>query len=163
MAGLPHDLDDEAAAGFEVSGDVAEALDLAVLRREAGAPLSGQTSFGALSDLGVSFALDGTLTIDSTKLTAAFNTRFDDVGRALADPDDGLAVRLDALLDTYLDTGGLIEARTKGLQNSVGDISHAREALGAPDRPTGPPPAGRCRADAPPPSRRALPAQGSPS
>ena len=116
-------------AGGPLVGDSTLRDFLAVLRREAGAPLAGQSSFGALSDLGVSFALDGTLTIDSTRLAAAFNTRFDDVGRALADPDNGLAVRLDALLDTYLDTGGLIEARTKGLQSSVSDISDAREAL----------------------------------
>lgn len=102
---------------------------LASLRREASAPLGGQASFGALSDIGITSALDGTLTLDSTRLAAAFDTRFDDVGRAFADPDSGVAVRLDGLLDTYVDTGGLIEARTKGLQASISDISEARTAL----------------------------------
>ena len=102
---------------------------LSALRREASAPLAGQSSFGALSDLGVSFALDGTLTLDATKLTAAFDTRFDDVGKVFAAAQGGFAVRLDALLDTYVDAGGLIEARSKGLQDSISDIGEAREAL----------------------------------
>lgn len=102
---------------------------MSALRREVSVPLSGQSSIGTLSDLGVSFALDGTLTLDATKLTAAFDTRFDDVGKAFAAPDGGLAVRLDALLDTYVDSGGLIEARSKGLQDSISDIGKAREAL----------------------------------
>jgi len=102
---------------------------MSALRREVSAPLSGQSSFGALSDLGVSFALDGTLTLDTAKLTAALDTRFDDVGKAFAAGQEGLAVRLDALLDTYVDTGGLIEARSKGLQESISDIGKAREAL----------------------------------
>jgi flagellar hook-associated protein 2 len=38
-------------------------------------------------------------------------------------------VRLDRLLDTYVDSGGLIEARTKGLQNSIKDIGESRDAL----------------------------------
>jgi len=99
------------------------------LRREASSPLSGQSSFGTLSDMGVTVGLDGMLTLDSTRLAAAFDTRFDDVGRAFADPGSGFAVRLDDLLNTYVDTGGLIEARTKGLQNSISDISEARTAL----------------------------------
>lgn len=101
----------------------------AALRQMVGEPLDGQASFGMLADLGVKFALDGSLTVDSSKLTAALNSGFEDVGTAFADTSTGLAVRLDKLLDSYLDSGGLIDARTKGLQDSIKDIGESREAL----------------------------------
>ena len=116
-------------AGGPLVGDSTLRDFMSSLRREASAPLGGQSSFGALSDMGITFALDGTLKLDSAKLNSAFDTRFDDVGKAFAATESGLAVRLDSLLDTYVDAGGLIDARTKGLQASISDLGDAREAL----------------------------------
>ena len=102
---------------------------LTALRREISLPLDGQDGFGTLTDLGIGFSIDGSLTVDSTRLTGALNANFDDVGAAFARSGSGVAVRLDRLLDTYVDSGGLIEARTKGLQNSIKDIGESRDAL----------------------------------
>jgi flagellar hook-associated protein 2 len=99
------------------------------LRNEMGRPLTGQSTFGSLSDLGVSFALDGTLTVDSAKLQSALGSNFDAVGRAFADSTSGLAVRLDRLVDSYLDPGGLLDARTRGLQESIKDVGTSRTQL----------------------------------
>lgn len=101
----------------------------AAMRGEVGKPLSGQSTFGTLFDLGISFALDGSLTVDATRLQSALSSGFDDVGKALADTTSGFAVRLDKLLDSYLDSGGLLDARTRGLQDSIKDISASREKL----------------------------------
>jgi flagellar hook-associated protein 2 len=83
-----------------------------------------------LSDIGISVQLDGTLATNQTKLDAALNTRFDDVGKLFAG-DTGVAKRLDALFERYVSANGLLDARTKGIQSSLQDIAKQREALDA--------------------------------
>ena len=100
------------------------------LRRELGASVSGLTGpFASLIDLGITAELDGKLAIDGTRLDSAFDADFDAVGELLSDADSGIATRLDALLEPYLQTGGLLDTRTDGLNASIEDIGDRRESL----------------------------------
>jgi flagellar hook-associated protein 2 len=102
---------------------------LASVRSTASAFVTGTTgSLASLSQIGISFALDGTMSVDDSKLTTALNTKFDAVGQLFASTG-GIAKRLDSLLNQYVSTGGLLDARTKGLQTSIDDIGDQRTAL----------------------------------
>ncbi|MEO8466671.1 MAG: flagellar filament capping protein FliD [Gammaproteobacteria bacterium] len=84
-----------------------------------------------LADIGVSSGLDGKYTINSTKLNAALDTNFDAVGKLFAADKVGVAVKLGGLLDQYLGSSGLFDARTATLNATVKDIADQRTALNA--------------------------------
>jgi len=82
-----------------------------------------------LAEIGISADLSGKLSVDSADLDAAFNANFDAVGALFATDSVGVAVKLDALLAPYLDSDGVLDARTSGLKTSIADIAERREAL----------------------------------
>jgi flagellar hook-associated protein 2 len=71
------------------------------------------------SDVGISFQDDGTLTFNSTKLSTAMSDDLTAVAELFAHDDQGLAFRLDSLLDSVLGTSGTIDIREDGLNDSV--------------------------------------------
>jgi flagellar hook-associated protein 2 len=81
-----------------------------------------------VAQIGISFALDGTMSVDDSKITSALNSNFASVGQLFAS-SGGIAKRLDGLLNEYVATGGLLDARSKGLQSSIDDIADQRTAL----------------------------------
>lgn len=82
-----------------------------------------------LSELGVSFNDKGKLTINNTKLNNTLNSRLEDVVAFFSDSDNGLASRLDKTLNSYLRSGGILQARTDGLQADIDRINESREQL----------------------------------
>ncbi len=77
--------------------------------------------------LGISTEKNGTLAVDASALDAALKTDFAGVANLFADPDDGLAVRLQALADSLLEAGGPLDGRTQGLDNQIREAA-ARKA-----------------------------------
>jgi len=102
------------------------------LRRELNDSVTGLDGpFSLLQQIGVETALDGRLSIDATRLDAAFDTDFDAVGQLFADAEQGLAHRLDQRLEAYLGSDGLLDGRDTSLKASVDEIGDRREALQA--------------------------------
>ena len=85
--------------------------------------------FDNLFQIGINTDLDGKLSLDAAKLDAAFAEDFDAVGNLFADETQGIANRLDTLIDPYLAGGGLLDARTDGINTSIQDIGDRREVL----------------------------------
>jgi flagellar hook-associated protein 2 len=103
---------------------------LARVRAEVGgasAQLAGN-AYTAAADIGVTTNLDGTLKVDATRLAAAFTDNADAVAR-LFSGDGGIAKRLDAIVTTYSAAGGLLDARTQGLQTTLDDLGRRKVAL----------------------------------
>lgn len=100
------------------------------LRRELTAASGSEGDpFRMLADIGVTAQLDGKLALDKTKLDAAFATDFDAVGKLFAREETGLAVRLDQLLQPYLQSGGVLDRRNESYQSTIDDVGERREAL----------------------------------
>lgn len=99
------------------------------LRSEVGSDVAGAGgSFSALAEIGIRTGKDGKLTLDSKALDAALAKDRAGVG-ALFGAEDGLAERLDGLIGSYLESGGILDARTKGVQGRLERIEDSREAL----------------------------------
>ena len=100
------------------------------LRRELTANVSGLSGpFDMLGEIGITRRPDGKLSVDAAKLDAAFAADFDAIGELFAAKDVGVAVKLDKLLEPYLDSNGVFDSRTAGLKSSIDDINDRREAL----------------------------------
>ncbi len=80
-----------------------------------------------LSQVGISFQKDGTLTLDNSKLNAALADPTKNVAGLFA--TDGFAVKLDKLISGMLKDNGLIDGRMDGINASIKDIDKQREVL----------------------------------
>lgn len=82
-------------------------------------PATGGT-LTTLTQVGISFQRDGSLKLDSGKLNTAVSSNFTDVNN-LFTSSTGFATRLEEWAKTTLSAGGLIETRTKNLNQFVKD------------------------------------------
>ena len=100
------------------------------LRRELTANVGGLDGpFDMLGEVGITAQLDGKLSLNSTQLDAAFAADFDAIGELFSAQDTGVAVRLDKLLEPYLQSGGTFDSRNASLKSSIEDLGDQRAAL----------------------------------
>ena len=83
---------------------------------------SSSAEITRLLDVGVSFNEDGIASFDQTKFDELAVTNFDELQSLFTDTDNGFIGQLDGLIDSYLQTEGLIEARTDGLNSTIESI-----------------------------------------
>lgn len=93
--------------------------------------LMGGSGVKSLTDLGVSFQRDGTLTFDSLKLQTALSDPKKDVGAFFigSSTDEGVATRLHSLLTKAIGSGGLLATRTGGLNETLTRYAKQRTEL----------------------------------
>lgn len=108
-------------------GDATVRTLLSGVRNELVNP-AGQEGIRVLADLGITTQKDGTLKIDDTKLGTAITGNFDAVGSFFTG-DSGLMSRVDKRINGYIQTGGVLEQRMKGLTNTLADVDKQKEAL----------------------------------
>lgn len=89
---------------------------------------SGIEGVQVLADLGMTTQKDGTLKIDDEKLTGMLNNNFDAIAQFVAG-DNGLMSRMDKRISGYVETGGVLEQRIKGLTTTNSNVDDQREAL----------------------------------
>lgn len=87
-----------------------------------------QDSIRVLTDLGITTQKDGTLKIDDAKLNTALSENYDSVSGFLTG-DKGLMARLDARVDGFVKSGGILEQRMNGLQGTLKSVDEQRETL----------------------------------
>jgi flagellar hook-associated protein 2 len=71
-----------------------------------------------LFNVGLTFDRDGVLSLDGDKYDAAIEDDFNGVVQLFSNPDNGFAQAINSILSSYVETGGLIQARTDGLNDS---------------------------------------------
>lgn len=99
------------------------------LRSELGSSVSGLSgSFSTLADIGIAANSDGTLTLDSNKLDQALSTDAGAVGELFSSPQ-GFATRIDGTLSSYLESGGILQTRTDGIQAGIDDVTKQQDTL----------------------------------
>ena len=78
--------------------------------------------FSVLSEAGLSMQKDGNMTLSSSDLQTALQTDFDGVAQLFAAYTQGFANRLSTFADNWLGSGGMLEARTDGLEARVENL-----------------------------------------
>jgi len=89
-------------------------------------------AYSTLSAIGITFQTDGSLAVDSSKLTTALNGNFEAVGNLFANnssiaSETGYAYRLDNFLKDVLGDEGAIKARTDGINSSIKSLEKTQE------------------------------------
>lgn len=122
--------DAESGVGGPLLGDVTTRNIKSSLRRELSqiVPDTGAV-FRALADIGVKTNQDGLLELDSEKLSTAIGSDFDAVGKLFANTDTGIAVRMESIIESVLDSDGAIGTREETLKERLDRIGDQRDTL----------------------------------
>jgi flagellar hook-associated protein 2 len=101
------------------------------MRSRLSSMLTGEIAPGVTlaGNIGVAVQKDGTLLIDSDKLTAALESGSAKTLFMGSTGVTGLASKIDTMIDTVIDDDGLIENRTDGLAASMKYMDRQKEAL----------------------------------
>ena len=94
--------------------------------------VAGGNGISSLTDIGIGFQKDGTLALDTTKLTTATTNNFNGIANLFTSTagtnadgtpnttgTNGILTNLQTLVNGFLADGGIIDTKTKGLQASL--------------------------------------------
>jgi flagellar hook-associated protein 2 len=124
-----YDAGSKVAGGLQ--GDSAAVSVRAQMRALIGATSSASTMFTRLSDVGFDVKLDGSLTLNDTKVNNAL-ANLAETKKLFASSDtlvpanSGIATRVHALADTLIGTDGTVSTRSEGLRKRI-DLNQGRQ------------------------------------
>lgn len=122
--------DPETQVAGPLFGDTTLRAIQSQVRRELSNVVTGiDASFSTLSEVGIALQLDGKLSVDDTRLTAIMAEDFSQLGQ-LFSATDGYAVRIYDVVESYLSSDGVLEARKDGLNKQIERITDDRTSLG---------------------------------
>jgi flagellar hook-associated protein 2 len=91
---------------------------------------SGLTGdYSSLTDAGIFFEKDGSLSFNSATASAALSASLESVTELFSDDDQGYAFRLSETLDNFLDTDGLLDAKEDGINAQIDDVQDSQVSL----------------------------------
>jgi flagellar hook-associated protein 2 len=115
-----------------LNGETAARAAQSQLRATLGAPIAGAVGdVSRLSDIGLTFQLDGKLAINDSKLEAALNDPGKNVTALFVNAGgvEGYAAKVDTIVKNMLGTDGSIANRTDAINESIRDLGTRRDAL----------------------------------
>lgn len=116
-------------APAELTGDSTAAGMLSAIRNQL-ATATTNSGLGSLAQLGITTQSNGTLSMDSTKFTAAMNDKkLAGQVQSLFSGDTGLLARIGKAIDPYLKTGGILATKTTQLTKTQNDLTNQKAAL----------------------------------
>jgi len=111
-----------------LTGDATVRTVQSQLRNTLGSVSSNSSiEFNSLSEIGISFQKDGTLSLNSGKLNSALSSSSEDVAELFS--KDGVVGKLDGIIDGMLKKKGLIDSRLDGINTTIKNIGHQRESI----------------------------------
>jgi flagellar hook-associated protein 2 len=120
--------DDKTKKGGPLLGDATLRGVQNQIRQALSNPTQGVAGFSTLAEIGIKTNKSGALELDSSKFDKIMTANFDGVSQLFAS-DNGLAKRLDGVLNNYLSFNGALSARVDGVNKKIGDITDQRQKL----------------------------------
>ena len=120
--------DDKTKKGGPLLGDATLRGVQNQIRQALSNPTQGVAGFSTLAEIGIKTNKSGALELDSSKFDKVMTANFDGVAQLFAS-DNGLAKRLDGVLNNYLSFDGALSARVDGVNKQIGDITDQRQKL----------------------------------
>jgi flagellar hook-associated protein 2 len=111
-----YDADTKAAGALQGDSSVTSIQDQ--IRNTLIQSVGGTGTLQTLNDLGITLQKDGTLAVDSTKLSKAATTGFSQI-QTLFNGTNGISTKLNTLLTSMLSDSGIVNTRTTGIKASL--------------------------------------------
>ncbi len=81
-------------------------------------------SFNYLTEVGVSFLKDGSLSLDASDLEAAIASDFAGVAQLFANDNQGYLFRMDSVIDNFVEFDGQLDIRKDSLNNRIDSVDN---------------------------------------
>lgn len=120
--------DDKTKRGGPLLGDATLRGVQNQIRQALSNATQGITGFATLAEIGIKTNKGGVLELDASKFDKVMTANFDGISQLFAS-DNGLARRLDGVLDNYLSFNGALSARVDGVNKQIDDIAEQRQKL----------------------------------
>jgi flagellar hook-associated protein 2 len=120
--------DDKTKRGGPLLGDATLRSVQNQIRQALSNATQGVTGVSTLAEIGIKTNKSGALEVDSSKFDKVITANFDGVSQLFAS-DNGLAKRLDGVLNNYLSFDGALSSRVDGVNKQIGDITDQRQKL----------------------------------
>lgn len=78
-------------------------------------PTGLSSSYSYLAQIGLSIQKDGSMSLDKTTFQTALQSDFNGVAQLFGNNDQGYAYRLNSLVDQFVQTSGVLDAHTQGI------------------------------------------------
>jgi len=93
-------------------------------------PINNNDSiYTSLASIGITTNSDGTFKLDSAKLNTALNDDYAGITKLFSDDSQGIAQRVDIILENYIQTNGTIDGRTDSINNKLEGLTEERSDL----------------------------------
>jgi len=123
-------LDTEVSKGGRLRGESMLISLRSRLRQALSDAVAGATSdYDRLAAVGVTTNRDGTLELDEDELLAALADDPDGLQYLFLDESDGIKVRLDSILDPYLEVNGLLDSHRDHYEGEIDRLQDRMERL----------------------------------
>lgn len=124
-------VDTEAKSVGVLTGDATARSIQSQMRNAFGTLISSFGGVSSLSEIGITFNRDGSLSLNSVKLEGALNDPDKKVAEFFAGTDGakGFATLLNERIGDYLKAGGVLDSRTEGINDSIKSLDRQRETL----------------------------------
>lgn len=90
---------------------------------------NSDSNYTSLASIGITTQSDGTFELDTSKLDTALKDDYAGVTKLFSDDPQGVAFKVDVLLDNYLQTNGTFDGRTDSINNKLEGITEERTDL----------------------------------
>ncbi|WP_298770807.1 flagellar filament capping protein FliD [uncultured Shewanella sp.] len=80
-----------------------------------------------LASIGVTTTLEGTLEVNDSILDSALESGLSDISALFSTEETGLAFKLDSFADSYVQAGGILDARDETIDNQLSRLTDTRE------------------------------------
>ncbi|WP_150051507.1 MULTISPECIES: flagellar filament capping protein FliD [Methylomonas] len=108
---------DDGTGNGALIGDATLRLVTSQIRQNTSSSVSSASgNYNSLAMIGVTIDKSGVMSLDETDMEAALNSSLSSVAEVFSS-DDGVATRLDDILDQFLQSGGSIDSQTTSLNN----------------------------------------------
>lgn len=123
----------ETKTGAALTGDSTARNISNQLRNALNSTIAGLSGASSLSQIGVSFGKDGKLALDSTKFAAALSDPSKEVTAFFTGKEGvkGFAETLSARLSAFIDSDGLLNSRTEGINSTIKSLTKQYDTMEA--------------------------------
>jgi len=122
------DADPEEGTSGPLTGDSTARTLISQMRNAINTSVDTGADFSSLAGLGIVTRDDGTLEVDEERLDSAIANDYDAVGNLFAG-EGGLANAVDSVARSYTQSGGILDSRTRSLENRLQDLGNQQERL----------------------------------
>nr|WP_320136793.1 flagellar filament capping protein FliD [uncultured Amphritea sp.] len=120
---------DSGAAGSLLGDSLVNTIERQIRNTLTNRIENSDSNYTSLASIGITTTIDGTLELDSDTLDAALESDYTGVATLFSDETQGVAFKIDAMLENYLQTSGTIDGRTDSINGKLEDITDERTAL----------------------------------